>query len=91
MVYDKNRLSYETQTVVRLDGKIVGHIFKSDFAKVLMSPVDIERMNPAMWRGSVHQRLRTNIFYFKYKGSKDSGDFFPSLDQCKKSLEVPDD
>ena len=32
-------------------------------AKVLMSPLDIERMNPAMWRGSVHQRLRTfNVF-----------------------------
>jgi phytoene dehydrogenase-like protein len=28
-------------------------------AKLLMSPLDIERMNPHMWRGSVHQRLRT--------------------------------
>lgn len=26
----------------------------SVLAKVLMSPLDIERMNPAMWRGSVH-------------------------------------
>jgi phytoene dehydrogenase-like protein len=25
-------------------------------AKVIMSPLDIERMNPAMWRGSVHHR-----------------------------------
>ena len=25
-------------------------------AKVTMSPIDIERMNPAMWRGSVHHR-----------------------------------
>jgi phytoene dehydrogenase-like protein len=25
-------------------------------AKVTMSPLDIERMNPAMWRGSVHHR-----------------------------------
>ena len=25
-------------------------------AKVVMSPLDIERMNPAMWRGSVHHR-----------------------------------
>jgi phytoene dehydrogenase-like protein len=25
-------------------------------ARVIMSPLDIERMNPAMWRGSVHHR-----------------------------------
>jgi len=36
-------------------------------AKVLMSPVDIERMNPAMWRGSVHQRLRTFDNYSPYR------------------------
>jgi phytoene dehydrogenase-like protein len=28
-------------------------------AKVLMSPLDIERMNPAMWRGSVHHSVRS--------------------------------
>ena len=36
-------------------------------AKVLMSPVDIERMNPAMWRGSVHQRLRTFDNFSPYR------------------------
>jgi phytoene dehydrogenase-like protein len=36
-------------------------------AKVLMSPVDIERMNPAMWRGSVHQRLRTFDNFTPYR------------------------
>ena len=36
-------------------------------AKVLMSPLDIERMNPAMWRGSVHQRLRTFDNYTPYR------------------------
>jgi len=28
-------------------------------AKVIMSPLDIERMNPAMWRGSVHPQRQT--------------------------------
>ena len=28
-------------------------------AKVLMSPLDIERMNPSMWRGSVHHSVRS--------------------------------
>jgi phytoene dehydrogenase-like protein len=36
-------------------------------AKVLMSPLDIERMNPAMWRGSVHHRLRTFDNYTPYR------------------------
>ena len=36
-------------------------------AKVLMSPLDIERMNPAMWRGSVHQRLRTFNNFTPYR------------------------
>lgn len=36
-------------------------------ARVLMSPIDIERMNPAMWRGSVHQRLRTFDNYSPYR------------------------
>jgi phytoene dehydrogenase-like protein len=36
-------------------------------AKVLMSPLDIEHMNPAMWRGSVHQRLRTFDNYTPYR------------------------
>jgi phytoene dehydrogenase-like protein len=36
-------------------------------AKVLMSPLDIERMNPAMWRGSVHHRLRTFDHYAPYR------------------------
>lgn len=36
-------------------------------AKVLMSPLDIERMNPAMWRGSVHQRLRTFDNFSPYR------------------------
>ena len=36
-------------------------------AKVLFSPLDIERMNPAMWRGSVHQRLRTFDVYTPYR------------------------
>lgn len=36
-------------------------------AKILMSPLDIERMNPAMWRGSVHQRLRTFDNYAPYR------------------------
>jgi phytoene dehydrogenase-like protein len=36
-------------------------------AKVLMSPLDIERMNPAMWRGSVHQRLRTFNHFTPYR------------------------
>jgi phytoene dehydrogenase-like protein len=36
-------------------------------AKVLMSPLDIERMNPAMWRGSVHQRLRTFNNFSPYR------------------------
>ena len=36
-------------------------------AKVLMSPLDIERMNPAMWRGSVHQRLRTFANFTPYR------------------------
>ena len=36
-------------------------------ARVLMSPLDIERMNPAMWRGSVHQRLRTFDNYSPYR------------------------
>ncbi len=36
-------------------------------ARVLMSPLDIERMNPAMWLGSVHQRLRTFDVYTPYR------------------------
>lgn len=36
-------------------------------AKVLMSPLDIERMNPAMWRGSVHQRSRTFVNFTPYR------------------------
>lgn len=36
-------------------------------ARVLMSPLDIERMNPHMWRGSVHQRLRTFDNYAPYR------------------------
>jgi phytoene dehydrogenase-like protein len=28
-------------------------------AKVIMSPLDIERMNPSMWRGSVHHSVRS--------------------------------
>jgi beta-carotene ketolase (CrtO type) len=28
-------------------------------AKLLMSPLDIERMNPSMWRGSVHHSVRS--------------------------------
>lgn len=36
-------------------------------AKVLMSPLDIERMNPHMWRGSVHQRLRTFDVWAPYR------------------------
>jgi phytoene dehydrogenase-like protein len=36
-------------------------------AKVLMSPLDIERMNPAMWRGSVHHRLRTFDHHAPYR------------------------
>lgn len=36
-------------------------------ARVLMSPLDIERMNPAMWRGSVHHRLRTFDNYTPYR------------------------
>jgi phytoene dehydrogenase-like protein len=36
-------------------------------SKVLMSPLDIERMNPHMWRGSVHQRLRTFDNFTPYR------------------------
>ncbi len=36
-------------------------------AKVLMSPLDIERMNPAMWRGCVHQRSRTFANFTPYR------------------------
>ncbi len=36
-------------------------------AKILMSPLDIERMNPAMWRGSVHQRSRTFVNFTPYR------------------------
>jgi len=36
-------------------------------AKVLMSPLDIERMNPAMWQGSVHARSRTFDNFTPYR------------------------
>jgi phytoene dehydrogenase-like protein len=36
-------------------------------AKILMSPLDIERMNPAMWRGCVHQRSRTFANFTPYR------------------------
>ena len=54
-----NSISYETQTVVRLDKKTVGQILECP-----------------------------NGFYFKLKGRKDRGDFFPTLAQCKQSLEA---
>jgi len=59
---NENTISYETQTVVRLDKKIVGQILECP-----------------------------NGFYFKLKGRKDRGDFFPTLAQCKQSLEVSDE
>ena len=52
-----DRISYETQTVVRLGKKIVGQILECP-----------------------------DGFYFKLKGRKDRGDFFPTLAQCKQSL-----
>jgi phytoene dehydrogenase-like protein len=36
-------------------------------AKILMSPLDIERMNPAMWRGCVHQRSRSFANFTPYR------------------------
>ena len=36
-------------------------------AKLLLSPLDIERMNPSMWRGSVHHSLRTTNNYAPYR------------------------
>jgi len=54
-----DRISYETQTVVRLGQKKVGQILECPLG-----------------------------FYYKAKGRKDLGDFFPTLAQCKQSLEV---
>jgi phytoene dehydrogenase-like protein len=36
-------------------------------AKTLMSPLDIERMNPAMWQGCVHHRSRTFDLFTPYR------------------------
>jgi phytoene dehydrogenase-like protein len=36
-------------------------------AKVLLSPLDIERMNPAMWRGSVHHSVRSLDNFAPYR------------------------
>lgn len=36
-------------------------------AKVLMSPLDIEQMNPAMWRGCTHQRSLSFDNYTPYR------------------------
>jgi phytoene dehydrogenase-like protein len=36
-------------------------------AKVILSPLDIERMNPAMWRGSVHHRDRRWGIFAPYR------------------------
>ena len=36
-------------------------------AKVLMSPLDIERMNPSMWRGSVHHSVRSLANFAPYR------------------------
>ena len=51
-------ITYETKTVVRLSGKIIGEIRRSPQG-----------------------------FYYKVKGNKAVGEIFPTLAQCKQSLE----
>tara|TARA_B110001454_G_C12566511_1_gene370013 strand:+ start:387 stop:641 length:255 start_codon:yes stop_codon:yes gene_type:complete len=51
-------ITYETKTVVRLGGKIIGEIRRSPQG-----------------------------FFYKVKGNKAVGETFPTLDQCKQSLE----
>lgn len=51
-------ITYETKTVVRLGGKIIGEIRRSPQG-----------------------------FYYKVKGNKAVGEIFPTLAQCKQSLE----
>ena len=36
-------------------------------AKLLLSPLDIERMNPSMWRGSVHHGIRELGVFVPYR------------------------
>ncbi len=59
------------QVADRLMTRYMSHtanLSKDDIlAKILMSPLDIERMNPAMWRGCVHQRSRTFANWTPYR------------------------
>jgi len=102
---NENTISYETQTVVRLDKEIIGHILKCPDGFYFKISNDGMTSNHysyvhdhigkyGYWKGDLSHSSTCTFVESKSKGTgskhivEDRGDFFPTLAQCKQSLEA---